>query len=353
LEQNRIATERQLAAAKEGKSTGKSGKPADPAELQKQLDGLAKATEKARQEVAAAPSTAYKPRVDTNYPAESTGRRLAFAKWLTDPKNPLTARVAVNHIWLRHFGAGLVPNAADFGRNSKEAYNPRLADWLAAQLMDSGWKMKALHKLIVTSATYRMDSRPDPAMARIDPDNIYLWRMNSRRLEAEAVRDNVLWVSGALDETMGGPEIDHHKGLESRRRSIYLRIAAEKDVEFLKIFDGPNVTECYERKQTVMPQQALALANSELALQRSQELAQELDKKTGGDSEKFIDEAYIRILSRLPSKSERELCLNFLKKPAHSTLTASLGDPKTSPSPHAKQNLVLVLLNHNDFVTVR
>src|SRR5438094_8606222 len=112
--------------------------------------------------------------------------------------------------------------------------------------------MKHLQLLIVTSITYRMASTPDEANAKIDPDNIYLWRMNSRRMEAEVVRDNLLYVAGDLDETMGGPDIDHKLGLTSKRRSIYLRIAAEKEVEFRTIFDGPAVTECYERHPSVM-----------------------------------------------------------------------------------------------------
>ena len=120
--------------------------------------------------------------------------------------------------------------------------------------------MKRIHRLIVTSSTYRMASTPDERNAKIDPDNTFLWRMNSRRMEAEVVRDNLLYVAGDLDLTMGGPDIDHMLGMKSKRRSIYLRQAAEKEVEFLKIFDGPAVTECYVRRPTVVPQQALAMA---------------------------------------------------------------------------------------------
>jgi hypothetical protein len=333
-----------------GAAAGKANGDLDAAK--KKLPDAAAAVEKAKQELAGPPSTAYKPRVDTNYPAESSGRRLAFAKWLTDAKNPLAARVAVNHIWLRHFGAGLVPNPADFGRNTKEAINPRLIDWLAASLMENRWQMKPLHRMIVMSAVYRQDSRPDPAMAKLDPDNLYLWRMNSRRLEAEAVRDNVLWVSGGLDETMGGPEIDHKMGLESRRRSIYLRQAAEKQVEFLQIFDGPSVTECYERKQTVMPQQALALANSELALKRSVELSKQLEAKAGGDTKVFVEEAYLRLLGRMPTAQERRLCDEFLKRQPGAQV-ASNAPVTPAAGSRARQNLVLVLLNHHEFVTVR
>src|SRR5207245_1782488 len=132
---------------------------------------------------------------------------------------------------------------------------------------------KDLHRLIVTSRAYRMASTSDPADAKIDPDDVYLWRFPSKRMEAEIVRDNILYLSGHLDEARSGPEIDHTLGLTSRRRSLYLRSAAEKQSEFLQVFDGPSVAECYERRPTVMPQQALALANSELTQRESRLIA--------------------------------------------------------------------------------
>jgi hypothetical protein len=303
-------------------------------------------------------TTAYKPRTDTNYPSESTGRRLAFARWITDRQNPLAARVAVNHIWARHFGQGIVPSSSDFGRNGRPPSHPQLLDWLAAEFMDSGWSIKKLHRLIVTSNTYRMASTPDLANAKTDPDNIYLWRMNSRRMEAEAVRDNVLWTSDQLDLTMGGPEVDHNQGLASRRRSIYLRIAAEKEVEFLKIFDSPSVTECYERKPSVMPQQALALANSELTVQQARLLGKTLQEAAGTDDVKFVTEAFLRVLARKPTAEEARLCGEFLKQraqpaPGPATVAAEAAQ-QPAPNPLSpRESLLLVLFNHNDFVTVR
>jgi hypothetical protein len=336
-----------------------------------------------------APTTAFTPRADKTYPAESTGRRTAFAKWVTDKQNPLAARVAVNHMWARHFGEGIVPSLEDFGRNGRTATNPRLLDWLAASFLGRdegggmrvetagkrssliphpsslGWSMKKLHRLIVTSSAYRMASTSDARNAKIDPDNVSLWRMNSRRLEAEAVRDNVLWASGRLDKTMGGPEIDHMQGLSTLRRSIYLREAAEKYVEFLQIFDGPNVTECYERKTTVMPQQALALANSELAIREARMLARELSKTNTSDAITFVREAFLRTLARVPTSSETKECLAFLDREAKRVAGEKI-DPATcaqkpedasKPSAdtaiRARENLALVLFNHTEFVTVR
>ena len=148
----------------------------------------------------------------TTYPAESTGRRLAFARWMADPSNPLTARVAINHLWGRHFGRAIVPSVIDFGRNGQRPSHPALLDWLAAELMEHGWSMKAIHRLIVTSATYRQDSTPDAGDLARDPDNMFLWRWAPRQVEAEVVRDCLFAVAGSLDLTMGGPDIDDRAG---------------------------------------------------------------------------------------------------------------------------------------------
>ena len=168
----------------------------------------------------------------------------------------------MNHIWLRHFGTAIVPTVNEFGGNGQAPSHPALLDWLAAELVERNWSMKEMHKLIVLSATYRQSSTPSQNNAAIDPDNHYLWRMNSRRMEGEIVRDNLLWVGGNLDDTMGGPEIPQTEALTSKRRSIYLRHAHEKLVEFVQIFDGPKTSECYQREESVQPHQALALANS-------------------------------------------------------------------------------------------
>ncbi len=296
----------------------------------------------AEKNLQAEPATDFTPRPQEVFPTTSTGRRLAFARWVASPENPLTARVAMNQLWLRHFGRGIVPTTADFGRNGRPPSHPELLDWLASEFVARGWSMKAMHRLMVTSSTYRQASTPDEACAAADPDNVHLWRMNSRRLEAEVVRDNLLFVSGALDLTRGGPDIDHKLGLTSKRRSLYLRLAAEKEVEFLKIFDGPSVTECYERKPSVVPQQALALANSELALTRARELAKSISARAGGEEESFTTLAYRTVLSRRPTKEELRLCREFL---------ASKNSSEASARP--RENLILVLLNHNEFVTAR
>ena len=199
-----------------------------------------------------------------------------------------------------------------------------------------------MHKLIVTSSTYRMASTPDVRNAKLDPDNTFLWRINSRRMEAEVLRDNLLYVSGDLDAAMGGPDIDHTLGLKSKRRSIYLRQAAEKEVEFLKIFDGPAVTECYVRRPTVVPQQALALANSELTRNEAKALASQLGSRAGDSPEAFTRAAFDQVLSRRPRPDELKLCRQFLEQRTQDSSTA-----------RAREALITVLFNHNDFVTVR
>ena len=349
--------------AKQKAALEKAGKALE--ESSKKVAEAEKGAAAAEAECRGAASTAYQARSTEVYPAGSTGRRLAFARWVAHWENPLTARVAMNHIWLRHFGRGIVPTPADFGRNGRPPSQPQLLDWLAAEFMARGWSMKAMHRMLVTSSTYRMASTPDEANARIDPDNVYLWRMPSRRMEAELVRDNLLYVSDNLDPAMGGPEIDHRLGLTSRRRSVYLRIAAEKEVEFLKIFDSPSVTECYERRPSVMPQQALALANSELTLAQARSLASQLSAEAGENPDRFVCQAFSRILARPPNQEELRFCREFLqgKSPPREAEKAAaviqvnhhpVGTAApVAPNSRARENLVLVLFNHNDFVTIR
>ncbi|MGZ8938291.1 MAG: DUF1553 domain-containing protein, partial [Limisphaerales bacterium] len=285
--------------------------------------------------------TDYQRRPSESYPQKSTGRRLAFAQWIASDRNPLTARVAMNHIWLRHFGQGIVATPADFGRNGRPPSNPQLLDWLAAEFSAQGWRMKELHRLLLKSSTYRLASTSDAANSAIDPDNHFLWRASPRRMEAELVRDNLLLAAENLDLTPGGPEIDHKLGLVSNRRSIYLRIGPEKEVEFLKIFDGPTITECYVRRPTVNPQQALALHNSELTLREARSFAGKVWRNQP-DEKSFIREAFRRLIVRDPTNDELKVCRQFLAEQGR------LRSPE-----RARENLALVLMNHNDFVTIR
>jgi hypothetical protein len=330
--------------------------------LAKILADADKAVAKAEADLKLPLTTAFTPRTFKSFPKTSTGRRLALARWIADKENPLTARVAVNHIWLRHFGQAIVPSVFDFGRNGRLPSHPALLDWLASEFMERGWSMKAMHRLIVTSSTYRMASTPDAANAVIDQDNKYLWQFPSRRLEAEAVRDAIFYVAGQLDQRMGGPEIDFPLGLTVPRRSIYFRHAAEKQMEFLAIFDGPSVVECYERKQAIMPQQALALFNSDVVRKHSRLLARSLAAKVGTDPALFTKSAFETVLTRLPTPDELAECTAFLQKQEDYFRTAKLPalapstdglTPSADPVMRARENLVHVLFNHHEFVTIR
>src|SRR5262249_34320123 len=141
----------------------------------------------------------------------TSGRRLALANWITDPKNPLTARVLVNRVWLHHFGAGIVRTPGDFGRFGERPTHPELLDWLASEFVSGGWSMKKLHRLLMTSTAYRQASRREKAKDALDPDNRVFGRMPVRRLEAEAVRDAVLAASGQLSAKMFGPPVPVHE----------------------------------------------------------------------------------------------------------------------------------------------
>ena len=286
------------------------------------------------------------------FPPTSTGRRSAFAKWLTDPKHPLPARVAVNHIWSRHFGRPLVPTVFDFGRKGTPPTHPELLDWLAVELIEHNWSMKHIHRLIVTSETYRMSSSSanvtNETLAA-DPENRFYWRMKPIRMEAQIVRDTLLSLAGELDLTFGGPSIPVNNEA-SRRRSLYFVHSHNEHHKFLSMFDDASVLECYRRAESIVPQQALALENSPLATTMAEKIAQRLAaaNPTASDQE-YIRAAFRTVLSIEPTESEQVVSLEAV---ARLTVAAKLKN-RPNPETHARTNLIHALLNHNDFVTIR
>lgn len=312
-------------------------------------------------------------KLDTEYPKESTGRRLALAQWMTRPDHPRTSRVAVNHIWMRHFGEALVQDTDNFGLSGKEPSHPELLDWLANELIANEWRMKPLHKLIVMSATYRLNSRQGGSTdfnQRNDPNNVYLWRANSRRMEAEVVRDSLLAVAGELDLTTSGPDIDEKQGQTSHRRSLYFRTTPDNQMQMLSLFDQASPDECYRRRESVIPQQALALMNGPLAIDLSRILAGKLSQQSAQSDNKtsdrhFIQTAFETILSRQPTDEEISACSNYLSNSVsmlkdRSKLRAfpsapqkTTVNPSSVPAQRARESLVHVLFNHNEFVTIR
>lgn len=279
------------------------------------------------------PAEGYTP-IGPKYPVTSTGRRSALAAWIASKENPLTARVAMNHMWMRHFGKPLVATVFNFGRSGKAPTHPELLDWLAVEFMERDWDMKAMHRLMVLSRAYRLQSAEQAAQAKLDPDNVTLWRANVRRMTAENVRDNLLALAGKLDRTMGGPEIDEKQGQEVYRRSLYFRHTPDLQMEMLQVFDAASPIECFERSESIVPQQALALANSKLSADMAGEIAA---------SVQGVEEAFERVLGRKPTSPEQAAAEEFV-----AAQTVHFGD-----AARARRSLVHVLLNHNDFVTVR
>lgn len=282
---------------------------------------------------------------------QSTGRRKALAEWMTDRRNPLVARVAVNHLWNRHFGAPLAPNVFDLGRNSRVPANRELLDWLAAEFIESGWDMRHLHQLIVTSATYRLSSDTtgrDENLVK-DPDNIYWWRRSAIRLESEVIRDSILSLAGTLDLTMGGAPVVPEKQAESRRRSLYFFHSNNDRNLFLTTFDGALVTECYRRDQSVVPQQALAMTNSQLVLESSRPIAEKISQAispqgTEIDDATFIRSTFLVLLGESPSDAELNASMSAIKEWRALPKATALD---------VRANFVWSLLNHNDFITLR
>ena len=274
----------------------------------------------------------------------STGRRAALARWITDPRNPLTPRVAVNHIWMRHFHAPLVESVYDFGRNGKPPVHPQVLEWLAAEFLESGWSIKHLHRQILNSRVYRMSTSDSGAESsrKLDEDNRLLWRMNSGRMEAEVVRDSVLFIAGKLDTRPGGQPLSNADAATTYRRGLYYETFPEAggSSQFAELFDPPDPTECFRRTATIIPQQALAMSNSELVHSACGDLVQRIGMEQADDE--FVRAAFLNILSRLPEEDERRLALQFL----------SAGNTSEKASPR-RESLVRVLFNHNDFLTIR
>lgn len=344
LEEKRLVQQKTLADAQTQQSANKKeGKPED-ANLTKSIDAANKQIEALDKQIADAQAKLdsddpkYSP-LGKVYSATSTGRRLAYARWIASPQNPLTARVLVNHVWLRHFDTPLVERMFDFGLRSPRPEFAELLDWLAADFMQHNWSMKHLHRQLVTSGLYRLSTSQAaaaPENLSIDQDNLFYWRMNARRLEAEVVRDSVLHLGGSLDLTPGGSPVPFTQGQSVLRRSIFFQQDKERQMTFLSLFDGANVNECYRRKPTVVPQQALAMYNSEIAANQAEKLAAALPHET---SPEFVTAIFKTVLCRPPSAEERSECESFL---------AQIPD-----AARGRQHLALVLLNHNDFVTAR
>lgn len=294
--------------------------------------------------------------------SESTGRRRVLAEWIASPDNPLTARVMANRIWQHHFGRGLVASSNNFGFQGDPPTHPDLLDWLAAELVDGGWRLKRLHKLIMMSSTYQMSSQENKLAEETDPRNDLFWRFNMRRLTAEEIRDSILAVNGSLNaEKMYGPSIyteiprevlagQSRPGAgwgssspEDRvRRSIYIHVKRSLVPPELTNFDFADTdTPCPVRFATTQPTQALGMLNSKLINDQARVLANFVKQTVGSDRDRQVEFALSRVLQRQPSEKEVARGVDLIER--LQTQDNVAGD-------EALKHFCLVALNLNEFV---
>jgi hypothetical protein len=299
---------------------------------------------------------------------EKTGRRGALVRWLASPDNPLTARVIVNRLWQHHFGRGIVDTPSDFGVRGEPPSHPELLDWLASELVSGGWRLKPIHRLMVTSAAYRQSSRANRELGEDDPENTLLGRMNRRRLDAEGVRDAMLAVSGELNAKVGGPGVlvplekeiedlifteaevvdlwpEDRNPAEHLRRSLYLFRKRNVRYPLFDSFDAPDTqTACPRREASTHALQALNLLNGEFAAARARALALRVVEEATDDARR-VRKIYRMVLAREPRLVEIERARAFVR-----TQAERIDEPGREVA--AWTDLVQAMLNSNEFLYV-
>jgi hypothetical protein len=318
-------------------------------------------------------------------PSGAPTNRLGLARWVVDPGNPLTARVAVNRIWRSHFGRGLVATQEDFGSQGRLPTHPELLDWLAFDFVRSGWDVKRLHQLILTSTTYRQTSRARAATLAADPDNRWLARGPKHRLAAEQVRDGALAVSGLLSRRIGGPSVkpyqppglweesgtgktytqDHGESLY--RRSLYTFWRRTAPPPSMLTFDATTREVCTaKRETTATPLQALVLMNDPQFVEAARVLGEEMVRGEPRDARRRIVRLFERTTGRSPDAAEQEILGRlyeeqlrmFRSDPDAAEQFLSVGEkPHPRLMPHAELAattvVVATMLNHDEFVMKR
>ena len=318
------------------------------------------------------------PKITPGVQGKSTGRRTALANWLSSPDNPMTAKVMVNRVWYHHFGQGIVRTPSDFGVQGEPATHPELLDWLAIRFVQDGWSLKKLHRLIMTSATYRQSGLPGEKAAKADADDKLLSRFPLKRLEAETIRDSALAIAGLLNPKMGGPSIfpEIPKGMtvrggwavtkdeaERNRRSIYVFVRRNTRYPMFEAFDMPDpYATCPRRYVSTTSLQALMLLNSELAVKWAQHFAGRVLSEAGSDPGSIVDVAYRFAYCRHANADEIATGSRFLDEqesrigqredaampvyPEGKTQAESISPARAA----AVVDLCHVLINSNEFV---
>jgi hypothetical protein len=304
--------------------------------------------------------------------------RTQLARWITSPDNPLTARVMANRLWQHHFGEALVRTPDNFGKLASPPTHPELLDWLTSELVAGGWRLKRLHRMILLSAAYQMDSTHarEAEYAGQDFDNKIWWRANRRRLEAEPLRDAMLAVSGQLNAKAGGPSFfppaskEALEGLskkgaewgtsppdEQRRRSVYMMTKRSLLSPFMTTFDSSDTTQpCSQRNVSIVAPQALALLNNELVHTQSHAFAERVKREAPGELDRQIEHAWWLALGREPSQSEQSEAVRHVSMQAANLASAAAagGQPLTpeQAQQQALASLCHVLFNTNEFMYV-
>jgi len=280
--------------------------------------------------------------------AKGSGR-LELANAITSPTNPLSARVLVNRVWMEHFGEPLVNSPADFGTRSDSPTHPELLDWLAAEFMRSGWSLKHLHRVILLSRAYQQASRiPQSALRTsraIDPDNKLLWHYPRRRLDLEAMRDSLLFISGKLDVTMGGRSVDGASDPQNCRRTVYGLVDRQDLPALYRAFDFAAPDQCVERRpRTTVPQQALFGMNSPFVMEQARAVAAGMETAGEAKPARRVDALFCRVLGRHPTKHETASALQFIEGANNAT------PPENGLTPWEQFAQVLLISNEAVFV---
>jgi hypothetical protein len=294
----------------------------------------------------------------------TTGRRSALAAWITDPANPLTARVMVNRIWQYHFGRGLVATSSDFGVRGGKPTHPELLDWLASEFVANGWSIKHMHRVIMNSAVYQQQAAPSPEAVNRDPANLLLSWFSRRRLNADEIRDSVLQATGALNPKRGGrpvvpPLSDQEKATltqrpddawvltadtsEHRRRSLYMIQKRTFRMQILEVFDAPDsMLTCPRRESSTTAPQSLSLLNGSFTMEHARSLSTRIAAESPSDDEAAIRATWKQVLSREPGMPEISRAAAFL---------AAQKD-NAGGRHEALTELIRALLNTNEFLYV-